>query len=108
MSFCISRSVENWPEMASNETAMFTLLSHPNLADILGDTDLILSAFIFGNLLIPDSQNSKPLDSKIDDLLLSQLSLDVSTSQVAGILAKTAFGCADLMFLLWDSRFHIP
>ena len=69
---------------------------------------LILSAFIFGNLLIPDSQNSKPLDSKIDDLLLSQLSLDVSTSQVAGILAKTAFGCADLMFLLWGSRFHIP
>ena len=38
MCFCISRSVENSPEMVSNETAMFTLLSHANLADILGDT----------------------------------------------------------------------
>ena len=39
MCFCISRSVKNSPEMVSNETAMFTLLSHANLADILGDTD---------------------------------------------------------------------
>ena len=39
MCFCISRSVKNSPEMVSNEIAMFTLLSHANLADILGDTD---------------------------------------------------------------------
>ena len=39
MCFGISRSVENSPEMVSNKTAMFTLLSHANLADILGDTD---------------------------------------------------------------------
>ena len=53
MSFCISRSVENWPEMASNETAMFTLLSHPNLADILGDTDFDFENFYILDFLGP-------------------------------------------------------
>ena len=60
--------------MVSNETAMFTLLSHPNLADILSDTDFDFERFIFGNLWIPDSQNPKPLASKVDESLLSQLS----------------------------------
>ena len=60
--------------MVSNETAVFTLLSHPNLADILGDTDFNFDRFIFGNVLIPDSQNPKPLASKVDESLLSQLS----------------------------------
>ena len=53
MCFCISRSVENWPEMASNETAMFTLLSHPNLADILGDTDFDFERFYFWEFVDP-------------------------------------------------------
>ena len=106
MCFCISRSVENSLEMVSNEAAMFTLLSHANLADILGDADFDFECFfVFWNLLIPHSQNSTPLDSKIDELLLSQLRLGVSTSQVAGILARTDFGSADLIFLFWDSRF---
>ena len=46
--------------MASDETAMFTLLSHPNLADILGDTD-----FDFENLYFFDCLDLRFLDFQI-------------------------------------------
>ena len=39
--------------MVSNETAMFTLLSHPNLADILGDTDFDFQRFYFWEFVDP-------------------------------------------------------
>ena len=53
MCFCISRSVENSPEMVSNEAAMFTLLSHANLADISGDTDFDFERFFFLEFVDP-------------------------------------------------------
>ena len=67
MCFCISRSVENSPEMVSNETAMFTLLSHANLADILGDTD-----FDFDNFYVLIFLDPKFPDSQVPDFQISR------------------------------------
>ena len=74
-------SVEEWLEMASNETVMLILRSSPNLVDILGDTYFDFITFIFWNLLLPDSQIFKPLDSKIDGFLDFQISRLKAVSQ---------------------------
>ena len=46
-------SVEEWLEMASNETVMLILRSSPNLVDILGDTYFDFITFYFLELVAP-------------------------------------------------------
>ena len=46
-------SVEEWLEMASNETVMLILRSSPNLVDILGDTYFDFITFYFLELVVP-------------------------------------------------------
>ena len=61
-------------EMGTNKPVTLIPLSNPNLVDILGETDFHFESSYFWNLLIPDSQIFKPLDSKVGGFLDFQIS----------------------------------